>query len=239
MQGKAAIGFTHPEDRDRGRALLEAAVQGQTVLDFQQRVLCADGGFRWLQCNCVPLPEQNLLVVIARDTTEEHAHSEELCRLNAELETRVAERTAALQEQVRLLEERERSLRLAEKQLGDALELAGFAHWSYDLDSEEVVFNDRMYAQLRTDAAREGGYRLDLERARTRFMAPEMAESMRGVLKEAIAGEDGAPRDLCIQVRLGDGSMGEISARIMVQADGSGRWRRVYGIGRVTPHLQA
>jgi PAS domain S-box-containing protein len=96
------IARLHPEDRDRVRAELDAAVAGRGYLDVEYRLLRRDGSVRWVHDvgRVVPAGEGRPLRVtgISRDTTEGHAvaaEREQLLRI-AEQARMEAEATAEL-----------------------------------------------------------------------------------------------------------------------------------------------
>ncbi len=67
------LDFVHPDDiastLDAGRQLGE----GKAVLRFENRYLCKDGSYRWLDWRSVPALGEGLIYGIARDVTEERA----------------------------------------------------------------------------------------------------------------------------------------------------------------------
>ncbi len=46
--------WLHPEDRERSSALWEACVSAGTVFEIEQRIRCANGGYRWFLSRAVP-----------------------------------------------------------------------------------------------------------------------------------------------------------------------------------------
>lgn len=226
-----SIELTHPDDRERGAALLQNVYEGRPIEGFEQRVLCKNGDYRWLSCSVQPLVDRGVFVVIARDITEAMAHQEELLRLNRELEGRVAERTRELQGQVALLQDRERRLRHAENQLNNAMSLARLAYWDYDLATGEAVFNDRLYSLLRTTALQQGGYRLTSERVREQFLPKNAQVEPRRLVELALdpANETGGVM-IDQEIIFGDGSKGVMRIRVQAERDAEGRVTRLYGV---------
>jgi len=107
----------HPDDRDRVNACWMAANQGRGVYDLEYRIRAAAGSHRWFKVRGLPILDDD--GVIARwfgtctDIDDQKRDQEALRAAHAELETRVGERTAALQEQseaLRLAEENYRSI---------------------------------------------------------------------------------------------------------------------------------
>ncbi len=228
-----SLELTHPGDRERGTALLQNVYEGRVVEGFEQRVLCKNGDYRWLSCNVQPLADRGLFVVIARDITEEREHQEELLRLNRELETRVAERTGELQEQVALLQDREGRLRHAENQLNEAMEVARIAYWDFDLATGELLLNDRIYALMRTTALQQGGYRLTPEQIQERFVPPGTTPTFRERVAQVMDPEN-TTGSLYLEEKIifGDGNPGVVHVRFQCERDGTGAVTRLYGVNQ-------
>jgi PAS domain S-box-containing protein len=86
--GKPYTDFIHPDDRMA--TVSEAkSLEGQprdSSKPFQNRYLCADGTYRWLEWKSISLPEEELVYAIARDVTEQKANEEKLRAIAVELE---------------------------------------------------------------------------------------------------------------------------------------------------------
>jgi PAS domain S-box-containing protein len=95
----AFLEVVHPEDRERMRAAMERYVAGEP-LDIEYRTVWPSGEVRWIHNRGFPVRDAGGEVVrvvgIASDVTEQRRMAADLRRLNAELERRVAERTAEL-----------------------------------------------------------------------------------------------------------------------------------------------
>ena len=74
------------------------AKTGQLVFNFQNRYLCADGSYRWLEWSSRPDYAAGLMYAVARDITERKQAEEIIASHQALLEQTVAQRTAELQE---------------------------------------------------------------------------------------------------------------------------------------------
>jgi PAS domain S-box-containing protein len=97
------LDFVHPDDLEPSIEVVEALARGEDVVQFENRNMCRDGSFRWLQWNTQALPEEGLLFCAARDVTD---------RRRAEDELREAQRMVeASRDELRLLADEQAALR--------------------------------------------------------------------------------------------------------------------------------
>jgi len=104
LMSRPFLDFVHPDDR--ASTLLEVERQigrGEPVLEFQNRYRHQDGSWRLLSWKSTAHPDGSLYA-IARDVTEREQTAQALRRSHEELERRVQERTAELQQRNRDLE---------------------------------------------------------------------------------------------------------------------------------------
>jgi PAS domain S-box-containing protein len=91
------VEFVHPDDLEATLAEVDKQEKrGQLVFNFQNRYLCADGSYRWLEWTSRPDYEAGLMYAVARDVTERKQTEELLAGQQELLEEMVAERTAEL-----------------------------------------------------------------------------------------------------------------------------------------------
>jgi PAS domain S-box-containing protein len=113
LLSKPWIEFVHPDDREKTIATASRLIAGESLHLFRNRYRCKDGKYRWISWNGFPIQGEDLIFAVARDVTEQKETEEDLERVKNELETRVAKRTAALEEANRKLvseiSERERA----------------------------------------------------------------------------------------------------------------------------------
>jgi PAS domain S-box-containing protein len=101
VRGRGWMDAVHPEERERTVADWANAMQRSSCHCAEYRVRRYDGQYRHMAVHGVPVLEQDGTVrewiVTSADITETRLAEEEVRRLNAELERRVAERTAELE----------------------------------------------------------------------------------------------------------------------------------------------
>jgi PAS domain S-box-containing protein len=85
---RSALEILHPDDVERAREALAQLAEGHDLVGFEARVICADGGVRWLEWNTRSMPERGVVYSVGRDTTERR-------RVDADLRM-LAEEQAAL-----------------------------------------------------------------------------------------------------------------------------------------------
>ena len=69
MLSRPFLEFVHPDDRAATLREMEGLSSGATTIDFENRYLCADGGYRWLAWHSRPLVEARRIYAVARDVT--------------------------------------------------------------------------------------------------------------------------------------------------------------------------
>jgi PAS domain S-box-containing protein len=84
----------------------------------------------------------------------------------------------------------EELLRTNRLKLSMAMDLARMAHWEFDIEKRQFIFNDQFYALLGTTAEREGGYAVDAEEYPSRFVHPDDVNEMLGIIRANLSSSD-------------------------------------------------
>jgi PAS domain S-box-containing protein len=103
LVSRPVLDFVHPDDLEASIEVLERLYGGEEIIQFENRTLCRDGSFRWLQWNTQPLREEGLLFCAARDVTERRRAEERLRQAQAMVE--------ASRDDLRLLADEQAALR--------------------------------------------------------------------------------------------------------------------------------
>ena len=72
--------FIHPDDVERTRERRSKILDGGPLFTFENRYLCKDGSYRWLQWNALPQYEAQVVFALARDITDQKRANEELIK---------------------------------------------------------------------------------------------------------------------------------------------------------------
>ena len=76
--------FVHPDDRERTEAQALRLAEGKTIIAFENRLVCKDGSYRWIEWAAAPVPREGVLYGVGRDVTERRQAESELRRLAGE-----------------------------------------------------------------------------------------------------------------------------------------------------------
>ena len=99
LKTRPFVEFVHPDDLEATVAEVDKqAKTGQLVFNFQNRYLCADGSYRWLEWSSRPDYDAGLMYAVARDITERKQAEEIVAGHQVLLEETVARRTAELED---------------------------------------------------------------------------------------------------------------------------------------------
>jgi len=106
LRSKRFVDFVHPDDQAATVEATKRLGSGGTVIDFENRYVCKDGGYRWLSWRATADIKNKVIVAAARDVTEE---------------------------------------RSAQRRLQVCLSAVTMGVWEWDIDTNELHFDDNMY----------------------------------------------------------------------------------------------
>jgi PAS domain S-box-containing protein len=86
LKARPYLDFVHPEDREATIAEAARGSGGKGAITFENRYLCKDGSYKWLQWNTTPVVEQQLIYAVARDITSKKQLEAEIHRAKAAAE---------------------------------------------------------------------------------------------------------------------------------------------------------
>jgi PAS domain S-box-containing protein len=99
---RTALDILHPDDVEPARNALAQVAEGQDLVGFEARVICADGSARWLEWNTRSMPERRVVYSVGRDTTERRRVEAELREAQHALEASRDELSVLAEEQAAL-----------------------------------------------------------------------------------------------------------------------------------------
>ncbi|MBD2533789.1 EAL domain-containing protein [Nostoc flagelliforme FACHB-838] len=101
------LDFVHPDDHFATLAEMEKVKTGIATLNFENRYRTKAGCYRWLGWTASPQIVRGVIYCVAREMTQQKETEAALQQANQELEQRVAERTAQLEQANAALAEQE------------------------------------------------------------------------------------------------------------------------------------
>jgi PAS domain S-box-containing protein len=205
----------HPDDQAR---VLEAALTKQVAgtYDEEYRIVRPDGSIRWIRDRAFPVRDASGLVSriagIADDITERKKVEAELQQAHDQLERRVAERTAALQE--------------SQQRLEMAFHGAGLASWDWNVETGAVIYNER-WAQIRGFSLDEVEVHIS---SRMNGIHPEDLPFVDQQLKACLAGNIGEyEAEMRVHTRAGEWTWILDRGRV-IERDAQGKPSRMAGV---------
>ncbi len=85
--------FVHPDDRERTEQEARRVIGGATALSFENRIVCKDGSYKWIEWSVTPVPDEGVMYGVGRDITERRRSESEQTALRR-LATLVAQEVA-------------------------------------------------------------------------------------------------------------------------------------------------
>jgi diguanylate cyclase (GGDEF)-like protein/PAS domain S-box-containing protein len=197
--------ITHPDDIALDVGMLEELRSGaRAQYQLEKRYIRKDGGAVWINLNVSPkrnaLGEVEYYVSVIKDIGAEKRAQQEVAELNAGLERRVAERTAAL--------------RASEARLGSVIENATDAYISLDEAGTVTAWNRQAEDTFGWPREQALGRGLD-----TLIVPPAHAERYRAALQDCLAGRGSAvPERVELPAVRRDGSALTVEVRLRALA---------------------
>ena len=81
LMSRAFLDFVHPDDVEDAIDGLSALATGEDVIEFESRLICADGSVRRFEWNTRTMPHLGVVYGIGRDVTERTALADEQAAL--------------------------------------------------------------------------------------------------------------------------------------------------------------
>ncbi|HEY9735932.1 MAG TPA: ATP-binding protein [Trichocoleus sp.] len=184
--------LVHPDDRPATLAEVEKLHAGVPTLYFENRYQTKAGDYRWLGWTASPRVDRGVIYCIARDMTQQKQAEAERWELevarqqaNQELEHRVAERTAQLEQANAALRESREILQRQLAELEVIYQSAPIGLNVLDADFRFVRINQRL--------AEMNGIPVEAHIGRSvRELLPEIADAAEQILRSVL--ETGEPR---------------------------------------------
>jgi PAS domain S-box-containing protein len=147
---RSFLDAVHPDDSDAFLSVLSGKVQGSSF-DHEYRIVRPDGSIRWIWDRGFPIADPagitTRYVGLAQDITERKLCENVVRTLNAQLEERVAQRTAEL-------EAITRELRASAELLRCAIDASNFGLWDWELTTGAGYLNPMGPSDSHADRSR-------------------------------------------------------------------------------------
>ncbi|MEN3311379.1 MAG: hypothetical protein V7645_708 [Actinomycetota bacterium] len=76
--------FVHRDDRERTTAEADRLGEGEQIIAFENRYICKDGSYRWIEWTATPVLQERLIYAVGRDVTERRQAESKVERLAEE-----------------------------------------------------------------------------------------------------------------------------------------------------------
>ncbi len=96
LEGRSFLELVHPDDVAKTEEQMNLQMQGGEILTFENRYLCGDGSWRWLEWSSVLDDEKGLVYGVARDVTNRNESETELRKARDEADVHSAAKSEFL-----------------------------------------------------------------------------------------------------------------------------------------------
>ncbi|BAU64010.1 Multi-sensor Hybrid Histidine Kinase [Stanieria sp. NIES-3757] len=204
----------HPEDRDRVLKEIDMAVATGANYNIEFRVVYPDGTIRWSLNKGKVFYDQNgqpiQMAGVYLDITERKAIETELYQFNQELEQRVAERTADLQQ--------------SEARLQEAQKIARMGNWEFDVITEKITWSPEVFLIFGFELGSSEPIYKDLNQ----YIHPDSREHHQFLVDRAIV--QGKSYETDLKILRQDETSGYIFVKGQVVCNQEGQVTRLFGI---------
>jgi PAS domain S-box-containing protein len=94
LRSKPYLDFVHPDDRAETIRRAGRLADGSTLVSFENRYLCRDGSYRWLQWKAISTGDGGAIYASTRDISDQKSRESHIRTLNEQLGQRVSELNA-------------------------------------------------------------------------------------------------------------------------------------------------
>jgi PAS domain S-box-containing protein len=144
--------FVHPDDKKATTDKLEHMGRGIPTIRFQNRYICKDGSYKWLEWTARSFVNGGDIYAIAYEVTERKQAEKALEEYHDHLEALVIHRThdlttmnEALKSEIVKREKVELELVDKEVNLEEAQRIAKLGSWHLDIASDKVTWSDELF----------------------------------------------------------------------------------------------
>jgi PAS domain S-box-containing protein len=149
------LDLVHPDDRAATLEALQGIEDATHQLSYENRLRCADGGYRWFSWRATAVPEQALIYGSARDITDRRKADNEIRSLNVEL----ADNARKLEQSNRELEAF--SYTISHDLRAPLRHIDGYARMLQEDGAEQLSPELLRYIDVISDSARHMGTLID------------------------------------------------------------------------------
>ncbi|AFZ34119.1 multi-sensor hybrid histidine kinase [Stanieria cyanosphaera PCC 7437] len=208
------VASLHPQDRDRVLSAINHAVTTGANYDIEFRVVFPDGTMRWALSQGKVFYDHNgqpvQMAGVDLDISARKEIETELYQLNQELEQRVAERTADLQQ--------------SEARLQEAQKIARMGNWEFDVITEKITWSPEVFQIFGLDPESSEPIYKDLNQ----YIHPDSRDYHQFLVNRAIVDAESYETDLKILRQ--DGTSGYMFVKGQAFCNQKNQVVRLFGI---------